>query len=105
MTGKLADSRGRRGALLLDTWMFLIGGVLQTLAWNMTTIIVSRFIIGFASGFSSVLVPIYLGKWLNTNWRCSKAVGKLEKNYHAEPFFFCSTGELAPPTLRGMLGT
>jgi len=62
MTGKLADSRGRRGALLLDTWMFLIGGVLQTLAWNMTTIIVSRFIIGFASGFSSVLVPIYLGK-------------------------------------------
>ena len=37
-------------------------------------IIVSRFIIGFASGYSSVLVPIYLG-------------------------------ELAPPSLRGMLGT
>jgi SP family facilitated glucose transporter-like MFS transporter 3 len=40
----------------------------------MYTIILARFIIGFASGFSSVLVPIYLG-------------------------------ELAPPTLRGMLGT
>jgi MFS transporter, SP family, solute carrier family 2 (facilitated glucose transporter), member 3 len=72
--GRLADSRGRRGALLMDTWMFLLGGIIQTLAIDMLSIIVARFIIGFASGFSSVLVPIYLG-------------------------------ELAPPTLRGMLGT
>ena len=72
--GRMADSRGRRGALLLDTWLFLGGGLLQTFAPDMMTIIVSRFIIGFASGYSSVLVPIYLG-------------------------------ELAPPSLRGMLGT
>ena len=72
--GKLADSRGRRGALLIDTWTFLLGGLIQSLAWDMFGIIVGRFVIGFASGFSSVLVPIYLG-------------------------------ELAPPTLRGMLGT
>lgn len=72
--GRLADSRGRRGALLMDTWTFLLGGLIQTFAVDMFSIIVARFIIGFASGFSSVLVPIYLG-------------------------------ELAPPTLRGMLGT
>lgn len=72
--GKMADQRGRRGALLLDTWTFLAGGILQTFALDMFTIIIARFIIGFASGYSSVLVPIYLG-------------------------------ELAPPTLRGMLGT
>ena len=72
--GKMADQRGRRGALLIDTWTFLLGGLLQTFAPDMYTIILSRFIIGFASGFSSVLVPIYLG-------------------------------ELAPPTLRGKLGT
>ena len=72
--GRLADTRGRRGALLMDTWMFLLGGLIQTFALDMFSIIVARFIIGFASGFSSVLVPIYLG-------------------------------ELAPPTLRGMLGT
>jgi len=70
----MADQRGRRGALLLCTWCFLAGGVLQTVALDMITIIVARFIIGFSSGFSSVLVPIYLG-------------------------------EMAPPTLRGMLGT
>jgi len=74
MGGKMADQRGRRGALLIDTWTFLLGGLMQTFALDMFSIIISRFIIGFASGFSSVLVPIYLG-------------------------------ELAPPTLRGMLGT
>jgi len=72
--GKMADLRGRRGALLLCTWIFLLGGLLQSLAPDMYTITLSRFVIGFASGYSSVLVPIYLG-------------------------------ELAPPTLRGMLGT
>lgn len=60
--GKMADQRGRRGALLLCTWTFFAGGVLQTVALDMFTIIVARFIIGFASGYSSVLVPIYLGK-------------------------------------------
>lgn len=72
--GKFADSRGRRGALLIDTWTFLLGGLIQSCAPDMFTICLARFIIGFASGYSSVLVPIYLG-------------------------------ELAPPTLRGMLGT
>lgn len=70
----MADHRGRRGALLIDVWSFLLGGVLQTCASNMYIIVLSRFIIGFASGFSSVLVPIYLG-------------------------------EIAPPRLRGALGT
>jgi len=74
IAGSLAETRGRRGALLINMWTFILGGVLQTLAINMSIIIASRFIIGFASGFSSVLVPIYLG-------------------------------ELAPPTLRGTLGT
>lgn len=72
--GRFADVRGRRGALLIATYTFLIGGVLQTMAIDMTSIIIARFIVGFASGFSSVLVPIYLG-------------------------------EMAPPTLRGLLGT
>ena len=60
--------------MAMATYAFLIGGLLQTFAVNMLCISVARFIIGFASGFSSVLVPIFLG-------------------------------ELAPPTLRGTLGT
>jgi SP family facilitated glucose transporter-like MFS transporter 3 len=72
--GKLADSRGRRGAILIDIWIFLLGGFVQTVAQDMYTIVLSRLIIGFASGYSTVLIPIYLG-------------------------------EMAPPTLRGTLGT
>mmetsp|Transcript_2975 Transcript_2975/g.5558 ORF Transcript_2975/g.5558 Transcript_2975/m.5558 type:complete len:699 (+) Transcript_2975:190-2286(+) len=72
--GQLADTRGRRGAILICTWTFLLGGILQTFAMNMYAIIGARFIIGIASGISTVIVPIYLG-------------------------------ELAPPTLRGTLGT
>jgi len=74
MAGSLVDTRGRRGALTINTYTFLGGGILQTFATNMLFITIARFIIGFASGFSSVLVPIFLG-------------------------------ELAPPTLRGTLGT
>jgi MFS transporter, SP family, solute carrier family 2 (facilitated glucose transporter), member 3 len=72
--GRLADSKGRRGALLIDVCIFLIGGLLQMLARDLHMIAMARFWIGFASGFSSVLVPIYLG-------------------------------EVAPPRLRGTLGT
>lgn len=72
--GKTVDTRGRRGALVINTYTFLIGGLIQTFAPNMLCITLARFIIGLASGASSVLVPIYLG-------------------------------ELAPPTLRGTLGT
>ncbi|KAL3909113.1 MAG: hypothetical protein SGILL_008217 [Bacillariaceae sp.] len=60
--GRLADSRGRRGAILIDIWIFLLGGLIQTAAQDMLTIIIARLVIGFASGYSSVLVPIYLGE-------------------------------------------
>jgi SP family facilitated glucose transporter-like MFS transporter 3 len=62
MAGKLADTRGRRGALLINVWAFLFGGLLQTFSIDMYSIIIARFLIGFASGTSSVLVPIYLGE-------------------------------------------
>lgn len=72
--GRFVDLRGRRSSLGIVAYTFLLGGLLQTFARNMIFITIARFVIGFASGFSSVLVPIYLG-------------------------------ELAPPTLRGTLGT
>eukprot|EP01035_Chromulina_nebulosa_P019114 gene19114-24948_t len=72
--GVLANKRGRRGAMLINTWVFFIGGLLMTIAPNIYWLFPARLIIGFASGLSSVVVPVYLG-------------------------------EIAPPTLRGTLGT
>ena len=74
MAGQWADQRGRRGALMITTWLFIFGGLVQALAPSLNVVIVARAIIGVASGASTVLVPIYLG-------------------------------ELAPPNLRGVLGT
>eukprot|EP00607_Mallomonas_marina_P007570 CAMPEP_0182417398 /NCGR_PEP_ID=MMETSP1167-20130531/1863_1 /TAXON_ID=2988 /ORGANISM="Mallomonas Sp, Strain CCMP3275" /LENGTH=583 /DNA_ID=CAMNT_0024590937 /DNA_START=313 /DNA_END=2064 /DNA_ORIENTATION=- len=72
--GFLTNRRGRRGALMIEIWIFLVGGILMTIAQSTLWLIPARFIIGFASGISSVVVPVYLG-------------------------------EIAPPTLRGTLGT
>lgn len=74
ISGFVADKRGRRASILTSAILFLVGGILQSLAPNMNTIILARLLIGFASGFTSVVIPIYLG-------------------------------ELAPPSLRGTLGT
>lgn len=60
--GYLANIKGRKGALILNSWIFIIGGIMMTLAPNVYWLIPSRFIIGFASGLSSVVVPVYLGE-------------------------------------------
>lgn len=72
--GYLANTRGRKGAMEINNWIFLLGGIIMTFAQQMYWLIVARFIIGFASGVAMVVVPVYLG-------------------------------EIAPPTLRGTLGT
>ncbi|CAN0196330.1 unnamed protein product [Ectocarpus sp. 6 AP-2014] len=74
LAGTVSNRNGRRGAIIVNTWMYLIGGLLFALAPTVLWLVPARFMIGFACGFSSVVVPIYLG-------------------------------ELAPPTLRGTLGT
>ena len=74
IAGKWADAYGRKRALLLTAWPFVIGGWLQTCALSMSMVVLARAIIGIACGATTVLVPIYLG-------------------------------ELAPPNLRGYIGT
>lgn len=60
--GVLSNRNGRRGALLICSWIFFFGGTMLSLAPNITYLVLARLVIGFASGFSSVLVPIYLGE-------------------------------------------
>jgi SP family facilitated glucose transporter-like MFS transporter 3 len=72
--GKLSNALGRKKALLIDSFLFIIAGALMAFSFNIYMLIVGRFVVGFASGTVSVVVPLYLG-------------------------------ELAPPNLRGALGT
>mmetsp|Transcript_13997 Transcript_13997/g.25314 ORF Transcript_13997/g.25314 Transcript_13997/m.25314 type:complete len:698 (+) Transcript_13997:90-2183(+) len=69
LAGKWADERGRRGALLLSTWIFIIGGLVQSFAPSLIVVMVARAIVGVASGASTVLVPIYLGEMAPPNLR------------------------------------
>jgi SP family facilitated glucose transporter-like MFS transporter 3 len=62
LAGKWADNRGRRGALLLVTWLFIIGGAIQSLAPSIYVVMIARALVGLSSGASTVLVPIYLGE-------------------------------------------
>jgi SP family facilitated glucose transporter-like MFS transporter 3 len=72
--GILSSKRGRRGAMILNAWIFLAGGLMMALAPDVYWLVPARVVCGIASGASTVVVPVYLG-------------------------------EVAPPTLRGALGT
>ncbi len=74
LSGKWADTYGRKRALLFCAWPFVVGGWLHACSLSMSMIVVARAIIGVACGATTVLVPIFLG-------------------------------ELAPPNLRGYIGT
>lgn len=72
--GKMSNAIGRKKSLLISSLMFIVAGALMVFAANIYMLITGRFIVGYASGTVSVVVPLYLG-------------------------------ELAPPNLRGALGT
>ncbi|KAJ8604517.1 hypothetical protein CTAYLR_000931 [Chrysophaeum taylorii] len=60
--GSVANHQGRKPALVVDGLLFLGGGLVTSLAPSMSALAVGRFVVGVASGFSSVLVPLYLGE-------------------------------------------
>ncbi|KAL3792240.1 hypothetical protein ACHAWO_006059 [Cyclotella atomus] len=68
------DTRGGAKSLTIASTLFLSGSLIQRSAFMILRFSIGRFVIGVASGLSSVLLPLYLG-------------------------------ELAPPTLRGTLGS
>lgn len=58
----------------MATYLFIVGGLIQSMAPSLMVVTIARAVIGLSSGASTVLVPMYLG-------------------------------ELAPPNLRGVIGT
>ena len=67
--GRIADDYGRKPALTYNFFLFAVGGWFLALAPTIHFLIAARFLIGFASGFSTVLVPIYLGEISPPNLR------------------------------------
>ncbi|KAK0755353.1 hypothetical protein N5P37_012180 [Trichoderma harzianum] len=64
----LSDNFGRRPALMISTWVFNLGVVLQTIATAIPMFLAGRFFAGFGVGLISALIPLYQSetapKWI-----------------------------------------
>lgn len=67
--GRLNDAVGRRKALIIVAVIFFIGTLGCVVAPNLTVMLPSRFVLGFAVGAASVTVPVYLAELAPTERR------------------------------------
>ncbi|KAI0846955.1 hexose transporter [Daldinia vernicosa] len=55
----LADTIGRRLSLIVSSWVFIFGVILQTAAVALPLFLAGRFFAGFGVGLISALIPLY----------------------------------------------
>jgi sugar porter (SP) family MFS transporter len=60
--GSLADHFGRKRALFLTSFLFLVGTYLLSTANSVFEILVGRFITGIGIGIASLVVPLYIAE-------------------------------------------
>ena len=58
----LADSLGRKTALLLDAVPLLVGALVSATASSLTAMVVGRVLCGVGIGLASALVPLYISE-------------------------------------------
>ncbi|MEB5696123.1 MFS transporter [Klebsiella aerogenes] len=61
--GWLSDRQGRRKNILWVAIIFIFGALGTACAWDMSSMIIARFILGLAVGCASVTVPIAASKY------------------------------------------
>ncbi|SCU95661.1 LANO_0E10968g1_1 [Lachancea nothofagi CBS 11611] len=59
MVGRLGEKWGRRRTIRYGSFIFIVGGLIQTSALRMSHLIVGRVISGLGVGLLSTIVPIY----------------------------------------------
>ncbi|MBG2607959.1 sugar porter family MFS transporter [Klebsiella oxytoca] len=60
--GWLSDRQGRRKNILWVAVIFIFGALGTAVAWDMSSMLIARFILGLAVGCASVTVPIYISE-------------------------------------------
>ncbi|KAI1642776.1 hexose transporter [Daldinia loculata] len=55
----IADTIGRRLSLIVSSWVFIFGVILQTAATALPLFLAGRFFAGFGVGLISALIPLY----------------------------------------------
>jgi sugar porter (SP) family MFS transporter len=67
--GRLGDAIGGRDALRIIGLMYVVSSLGCALAPDLTTFVISRFVLGLAVGGSSVLAPVYITEIVPANRR------------------------------------
>ena len=67
--GMLSDRQGRRKNLLWVAIIFIFGALATAVAWDLTSMLTARFILGLAVGCASVTVPVYIAELAPANQR------------------------------------
>lgn len=67
--GMLADKIGRKKTLLLTTILFAIGTVLLMVSEGIGSLLIGRFVSGFAIGIASLAVPLYIAEMSDPDHR------------------------------------
>ncbi|MBS0620758.1 MAG: sugar porter family MFS transporter [Verrucomicrobia bacterium] len=62
IAGPLADRIGRRRSMALTAALFVVGGILLSVATTYSALLVGRFIAGIAVGSISLIAPLYLAE-------------------------------------------
>ena len=60
--GPLADRYGRRGVIIANAAMFIVGSLATAFAQNVPWLIAGRLFIGAAIGIASFVAPLYLSE-------------------------------------------
>lgn len=62
VAGSLADLIGRKKVIMVADIIFIIGALLQAVAFSLPQMIVGRWVIGFGVGVASLVTPLYISE-------------------------------------------
>lgn len=64
-----SDRFGRKGSIIIGSWIMIVGTILQTASYEKIQMIISRIITGIGNGFNTVAVPIWQAESFKTHNR------------------------------------
>ncbi len=62
LAGAIAERFSRKQALLLASYLFIVGAIVQALAPTVPVLVIGRFVIGFGVGVASVAAPMFVAE-------------------------------------------
>ncbi|KUJ24513.1 general substrate transporter [Mollisia scopiformis] len=67
--GLTADRFGRKGAIYMGCFLFIIGAILQASAYSLAQMTVGRLVVGFGVGSAAMIVPLYIAEVAPAKYR------------------------------------